>query len=98
MALLCRKRHSLVGWGLVALGVCILYTTVADWVVDFLGQFFDSWWLYSILLYDVPRLAVTIGIIALGIWFIRGPKAPPAGDIPAFTPPQADQEDGHGED
>ena len=77
MALLCRKRHSLVGWGLVALGVCILYT---------------------ILLYDVPRLAVTIGIIALGIWFIRGPKAPPAGDIPAFTPPQADQEDGHGED
>ena len=98
MALLCRKRHSLVGWGLVALGVCILYTTVAGWVVDFLGQFFDSWWLYSILLYDVPRLAVTIGIIALGIWFIRGPKAPPAGDIPAFTPPQTDQEDGHGED
>ena len=98
MSALLQKRHSLVGWGLVALGVCILYTTVADWVVDFLGQFFDSWWLYSILLYDVPRLAVTIGIIALGIWFIRGPKAPPAGDIPAFTPPQADQEDGHGED
>ena len=88
MALLCRKRHSLVGWGLVALGVCILYTTVADWVVDFLGQFFDSWWLYSILLYDVPRLAVTTGIIALGIWFIRGPKAQKEPeDIPAFTPP-----------
>ena len=41
MALLCRKRHSLVGWGLVTLGVCILYATAADWVVDFLGQFFD---------------------------------------------------------
>ena len=88
MALLCRKRHSLVGWGLVALGVCILYTTVAGWVVDFLGQFFDSWWLYSILLYDVPRLAVTVGVIALGIWFIRGPKAQKEPeDIPAFTPP-----------
>ena len=97
MALLCRRRHSLVGWGLVVLGVCILYTTVADWVVDFLGQFFDSWWLYNILLRDVPRLAVTIGIIALGVWFIRGPKAPPADDIPAFTPPPADKEDGHGE-
>ena len=66
-------------------------------MVDFLGQFFDSWWLYSILLYDVPRLAVTIGIIALGIWFIRGPKTPPTDDIPAFTPPQAEKEDGHGE-
>ena len=87
LSALCAKRHSLLGWGLVALGVCILYTTVADWVVDFLGQFFDSWWLYSILLYDVPRLAVTIGIIALGVWFIREPKAPPADDIPAFTPP-----------
>ena len=46
---------------------------------------------------DPPQYR-TIGIIALGIWFIRGPKAPPAGDIPAFTPPQAGQEDGHGED
>ena len=45
----------------------------------------------------MPRLAVTIGIIALGVWFIRGPKAPPADDIPAFTPPPADKEDGHGE-
>ena len=97
MALLCRRRHSLVGWGLVALGICILYTTVAGWVVDFLGQFFDSWWLYNILLRDVPRLAVTIAIIALGVWFIRGSKAPPADDIPAFTPPPADKEDGHGE-
>lgn len=98
MALLCRKSHSLVGWALVALGVCILYSTVVSWVVDILGQFFDSWWLYGILLDAVPRLAVTIGIIALGVWFIRGPKVPPAGDIPTFTPPQAEQEDGHGED
>ena len=91
LGLLCGCGAALV------LGVCILYTTVADWVVDFLGQFFDSWWLYNILLRDVPRLAVTIGIIALGVWFIRGPKAPPADDIPAFTPPPADKEDGHGE-
>ena len=97
MSDLLRKRHSLVGWGLVALGICILYTTVAGWVVDFLGQFFDSWWLHSILTYDVPRLAVTVGIIALGIWFIRGPKTPPADDIPPFTPPQETEEDRHGE-
>ena len=70
---------------------------MAGWVVDFLGQFCDSWWLHSILTYDVPRLAVTVGIIALGIWFIRGPKTPPADDIPPFTPPQETEEDRHGE-
>ena len=98
MSALLQKRHRLVGWGLVVLGVYLFYATAVDWITDFLGQFFDIWWLHSLLVYDVPRLAVTVGVIALGIWFIRGPKAPPAGDIPAFTPPQADQEDGHGED
>ena len=54
--------------------------------MDFFCQFFDAWWLDRILTYDVPRLAVTVGIIALGVWFIRGPKK--AEDIPAFTPPE----------
>ena len=86
MSSLLQKRHSLVGWGLVILGVYIFYATVVEWVTDFLGQFFDIWWLRSLLVYDVPRLAVTVGIIALGVWFIRGPKK--AEDIPAFTPPE----------
>ena len=86
MSDLLQKRHSLVGWGLVILGVWIFYSTVADWVSDFLYQFFDAWWINRILSYDVPRLAVTVGIIALGVWFIRGPKK--AEDIPAFTPPE----------
>ena len=88
MSSLLQKRHSLVGWGLVILGVYIFYATVVEWVTDFLGQFFDIWWLRSLLVYDVPRLAVTIGVISLGIWFIRGPKAQKEPeDIPAFTPP-----------
>ena len=86
MSALLQKRHSLVGWGLVILGDWIFYSTVADWVSDFLYQFFDAWWINRILSYDVPRLAVTVGIIALGVWFIRGPKK--AEDIPAFTPPE----------
>nr|WP_325196169.1 hypothetical protein [uncultured Oscillibacter sp.] len=109
MSALLQKRHSLVGWGLVAVGVYIFYSTVADWVVDFFCQFFDAWWLDRVLSYDVPRLAVTVGIIALGVWFIRGPKREKSEDIPAFTPPEAEpvreeaadsaaeQEDGHGE-
>ena len=86
MSDLLRKRHSLVGWRLVILGVYVFYTTAADWVTDFFYQFFDAWWIGRILSYDVPRLAVTVGIIALGVWFIRGPKK--AEDIPAFTPPE----------
>ena len=109
MSALLQKRHSLVGWGLVAVGVYIFYSTVADWVVDFFCQFFDAWWLDRVLSYDVPRLAVTVCIIALGVWFIRGPKREKSEDIPAFTPPEAEpvreeaadsaaeQEDGHGE-
>ena len=108
---LLRKRHSLVGWGLVILGVYVFYTTAADWVTDFFYQFFDAWWIGRILSYDVPRLAVTVGIIALGVWFIRGPKREKSEDIPVFTPPEAEpvreesadavaeeQEDGHGDD
>ena len=111
MSNLLQKRHSLVGWGLVAVGVYIFYSTVADWVVDFFCQFFDAWWLDRVLSYDVPRLAVTVGIIALGVWFIRGPKREKSEDIPAFTPPEAEpvreesadavaeaQEAGHGND
>ncbi len=112
MSDLLQKRHSLVGWGLVILGVWIFYATVADWMVDFLWQFFDAWWINRILVYDVPRLAVTVGIIALGVWFIRGPKKAKAEDIPAFTPPEEpvggdaaeaeaaaeEQEDGHGDE
>lgn len=86
--ILLKRRHSLVGWGLVILGVWVFYSTVADWVSDVLGQFFDSWWIHRILSYDVPRLVVTVGIIALGVWFIRGPKR--SDDIPAFTPPAAE--------
>ena len=111
MSDLLRKRHSLVGWGLVILGVYVFYTTAADWVTDFFYQFFDAWWIGRILSYDVPRLAVTVGIIALGVWFIRGPKREKSEDIPVFTPPEAEpvreesadavaeeQEDGHGDD
>ena len=111
MSALLQKRHSRVGWGLVAVGVYIFYSTVADWVVDFFCQFFDAWWLDRVLSYDVPRLAVTVGIIALGVWFIRGPKREKSEDIPAFTPPEAEpvreesadavaeaQEAGHGND
>ena len=84
------RRHSIIGWVLVVLGIYGFYPIAARWFGDFMGRFFDSWWLNGLLLRGVPRLAVTALIIALGVWFIRGPKGKrPAEDIPAFTPPAA---------
>lgn len=97
-AALFRKRHSFIGWGLVAIGCWTFYTLLTDWLFEFLDQFFyDTWWLHRILVYDVPRLVLTVAIIALGIWFIRGPK-PTSGDIPPFVPPMEPEEADHDEE
>lgn len=89
-----QKRHSLVGWTLVLLGLYILYTTVTKALLHLLydlfpwnTSFFSS--MHSLLVWDVPRIAGTLLIIALGVWFIRGPKRPSEDDsIPVFTPVQ----------
>ena len=87
---LLRKRHSLVGWGLVLLGVYVLFETVAGHLVNIICEYLGEWWLYEIVMRDLPRLVVTVGVIALGVWFIRGPKKGTVEDIPAFTPPTAE--------
>lgn len=87
LSALCRKRHSLIGWALVFLGVYMSYGMVVDWIFNIVGYYFDLWWLREILLYGLPRLVVTVLIIVLGLWFIRGPKKEADDDIPAFVPP-----------
>lgn len=84
MTALLQKRHSIIGWVLVILGVYLLY----DMVMNRLGWVLTDW-LYSLLRYDLPRMVVTVLVILLGLWFIRGPraKAGPGEDIPPFTPP-----------
>ena len=72
MAKLLRSRHSLIGWALILVGGWMLYRMLLNRLGWLLGEW--SYWLYD-LLYDLPRLVITILVIALGIWFIRGPKA-----------------------
>ena len=88
MSDLLRKRHSLVGWVLVLLGVYILFDTFVGRLMQLLCEWMGQWWLYDVVMRDVPRMVVTVGIIALGVWFIRGPKKEKMEDIPTFTPPE----------
>ena len=62
---LLHKRHSLIGWVLVAVGVYMLY----DMLMGQLSGLFFGWfgeWLYSLLRYGVPRLVITVLVILLG--------------------------------
>ncbi len=85
------KRHSLIGWVLVIAGLLVLWQNLAGTLYDLLITLFgpdDAWWLYDGLIRGVPRMVVTLLIIALGIWFIRGPRKKPEDTIPDFTPPE----------
>lgn len=85
------KRHSLIGWVLVGAGLLVLWRNVSDILYDLLTTVFhieDAWWLYSSIFHGVPRMVVTLAIIALGLWFIRGPKKKAQDSIPDFTPPE----------
>lgn len=85
------RRHSVIGWTLVLIGLYVLYNTVIRQVMWWVRDLFP-WlnWLYELLVWDAPRIIVTLLIIALGMWFIRGPRRR-AEEIPAFTPdPEAE--------
>lgn len=87
------RRGSLIGWLLVTVGAYSLYMIFArnllsplrgNWLID---------WLYDLLVWDMPRILGTVLIIALGIWFIKGPKAPKDSyDGPSYTPPKGPAE------
>ena len=86
------KRHSLIGWTLVLLGLYALYRIVVGQLMRWISELFP-WmdWLYNLLVWDAPRILGTLLIIALGLWFIRVPKKRAPEEIPAFTPgPQAE--------
>lgn len=109
MTALLQKRHSLIGWGLVLVGLWLLWQRVADWLYELFQLIFPDYSLYYLFHYNIPRLVVTVFIIALGVWFIRGPKKAKGEDIPAFVPPaeappvqdpaaEPEQEADHGND
>lgn len=89
MTALLKKRHSIIGWGLVILGIYMLYDTFMRRIMNVISDIPGLEWTYGLVVYDLPRLVITVLVILLGIWFIRGPKQRPSDEIPAFTPPDA---------
>lgn len=84
------RRGSLIGWALVAVGLYNVYQIFARRVLGTLRDYFPFFdWLYGLLVWDMPRILGTVLIIALGLWFIKGPKAPQE-DEPVYTPPKAE--------
>lgn len=66
------RWHKILGWVLIVIGAFALYNVVINYL-----RYENNWipdWVYNLLHYDLPRLIVTALIIALGVWFIRGPK------------------------
>ena len=71
-----QSGHKLVGWALVAAGVYALYENFMRAIIN---ELWDSrlYWLAE-LLQKVPTMALCVGLIAVGLWLVRGPKVEPA--------------------
>lgn len=83
------RRGSLIGWVLIVVGFYNVYQIFARRILGALRDYFPFFdWVYGLLVWDMPRIMGTVLITALGVWFIRGPKAPRQDEGPAYTPPR----------
>jgi hypothetical protein len=91
-------RHRLAGWLLGALGVYLLYDKVLFRVVTGLYWAHRGNWMLQILYQAgslVPTLVLAAGLIALGVWLVRGVQAapePPTEEAPFYRPAQPAEE------
>ena len=80
IAKLLQKRHLLIGSGLIILGV---YAIFENLLRPILTEFLDIRWVNH-LFYDLPTLLVSVAIIALGVYLVRGKKEKREDDYVAF--------------
>ena len=66
------KHHVLLGCGCVFLGAALLYDRLMQWL--WWNEAVPAW--LTALLDSVPSLLLAFGVIALGLWLIRGKKLP----------------------
>lgn len=67
-----QRYHILLGTGFIVLGLLLLYNRLTRFLsrLDIIPS-----WLYRIF-QDLPIVLVAFGVIALGIWLIRGKRMP----------------------
>ena len=67
------RRHSVLGWGLIALGVFAVYDSILSPLVRDLCQMYNLYWLGEA--FDrIPSIVLIAVLIGLGVWLVRGPK------------------------
>lgn len=91
LGLLLARRHKLAGWGLVVLGVYMIYDGILMSGLYDLAERLESrlvWFIYDAA-YDLPELLLCLALILLGLWLVRGghpsrPAAEPHGSQEDF--------------
>lgn len=88
------QRSHILGWGLVLFGAYLSYFSVV-YSLQSIFDIYSYYWgyeIFDILTSYIPRLAISLLLIYLGIRFIRGPKQkkPPLEND--FIPPQSAQD------
>lgn len=66
------KYHLFLGAGFILMGILLLYNRASRFLyrLDFIPP-----WLYT-LLRELPVAAVAFGVIALGVWLVKGKRLP----------------------
>ena len=76
---LLNRRHKIIGWALVLMGVYALYANFVRPALWNLVYAFDLVWL-QILLDSLSTLVVALLLVGLGVYLLRGGAAKPADD------------------
>lgn len=78
------KGNRIIGWALILVGFLILYN-MSSW---YLGDIMPDW-VYNVLYAYLPRVLISVLMIGLGVWFIRGGQKKneePVEDFTAYKP------------
>lgn len=75
------KRHAWIGWGCVVLGVVTLLQMVIYPIWE--GYFHMEPWIWGIF-NKLPTLLICLAIILLGVYLVKGKKAPKEEDLVEF--------------
>ena len=79
MKAIIEKRHLLVGWGLVLLGIYLVlnnfFLPIFETIFEYIG--IENIWILRYLTRNIPSTVVSVAVILLGVHLVRGKKKLP---------------------